>query len=151
MEIPLPFSDTFLMEPRKATCKSAPSAKAHEQGKQKVKKTNPRSQPPKSKPSPKARKHKVTSDHSVSEGDEDDNMPTTSTSKKQSRKKCQHHHKSFSSVEEVDEVNSDESKVEVIESGHSDDHESDEVHIKREMVLITSVNVTGWSAGTPPC
>ena len=45
MEIPLPFSDTFLMEPRKATHKSAPSAKAHQQGKQKVKKTNPRSRP----------------------------------------------------------------------------------------------------------
>ena len=77
------------------------------------------------------------------QGDENDNMPTTSTSKKQSCKKHQHHHKSFSSVEEVDEVNSDESEVEVIDSGHSDDHESDEVHIKREMVLITSVNVTG--------
>ena len=93
----------------------------------------------------------MTSDDSVSEDDEDDNMPTTSTSKKQSHNKCQCHRKSFSSVEEVDEVDSDESEVEVINSGHSDDHESDEVHIKREMVLITSVNVTGWSAGTPPC
>ena len=143
MEIPLSFSDTFLMEPCKATHKSAPSAKAHEQGKQKVKKTNPHLWSPKSKPSPKARKCKVTSDHSVSEGDEDDNMPTTSTSKKQSRRKHQHHRKSFSLVEEVDEVNSDENEVEVIDSGHSDDHESDEVHIKREMVLITSINVTG--------
>ena len=143
MEIPLLFLDTFLMEPHKATCKNAPSAKAHEQGKQKVKKTKPHSRPPKSKLSPKARKCKVTSDHSVSEGDEDNDMPTTSTSKKQSHKKHQHHCRSFSSVEEVDEVNSDESEVEVIDSGHSDDHESDEVHIKREMVLITSVNVTG--------
>ena len=49
----------------------------------------------------------------------------------------------FFFVEEVDEVNSDESEMGVIDSGYSDGHESDEVHIKREMVLITSVNVTG--------
>ena len=90
------------------SCKSThsnkvPSAKARDQGKQKAKKINPQLRPPKSKPSPKAKKQKANSDHSASEGDDDDE-PTTLKSKKQShKKKHQCHQKSISSAEEVED------------------------------------------------
>ena len=140
------------MESHKSThSNKVPSAKAWDQRKQKAKKTNPWPRPPKSKPSPKAKKWKANSDCSASEGHDDDE-PTTLKSKKQScKKKCQCHQKSISSAEEVEDGDSSKDEVEVVDEGHSDGHESDEVCMERVLVLIGWVDVTGWSAGATPC
>ena len=122
-----------MAEPRKSSRKKAPSAKAHEGGSQKAKKTSVRSWAPKSKASPKTRKQKTHSDNTSDCGSEEDDGEegVASTSKKHQQKRKHQRHRSPS----TDETGHESEEAELIDKEHESNRGDDNDEVCIGMII----------------